>query len=297
MSNSKIIQSLKHIAFLFIGISAVLLTLAMLISYEPTTGYFPSASQLPLLAVIFSVLGAVCGSAWAFTAIPAKIAASPFYRPAALVSFIGFLLCGMLLLLHTQAYLSALFFFFAALYAFLSGTSAVRQSTILLAGFGFLTVIACALGNVYCYFDISLEMNAPVKVFLQTALLFSMIYYTGEVRFLLGREKKRFYLIIAFCALAASFPCAIAFLVAYLQGTLLRTDYLALSVCALGISISLLLRILFYTTPKKESTVTEDDTTTEQALSDSPEIPTLNSENTDSTTNADIEEQKETDEE
>ncbi len=300
MNKNITFKALKYTALSLICAGAVLLTVAMLTVYEPATSYFPPSTTLPLLAVLCTFLGAVCGGVAVFLGDCNNMIASPFSLPAALSSGIGFLLGGILLLLNATLPWSvptALFFFAAALYAFLSGTSYVKERSSFMAFLGFLTVIACALGNVYCYFDISLEMNAPVKIILQTALLFSMIYYTGEIRFLLGREKKRFYLILAFCALAANALSAFAFPITYFQGALARIDYFALSVSSLGMFLSLFARILFYTTRKKEFAVCDEDIC-EPVKADSDFPSTVNEEDISSSNDDDLtEKQKETDEE
>lgn len=255
MNKHQIFQLFKYTALALIGVSALLLTIAMLTVYEPNTSYFSANTPLPLLATLCALVGAACGIASALFITPAKTLSSPFFPSAAFFSCIGFLFGGILLLFNStrsQAPLTAFFFFIAALYSLLSAFASPKAANSVTVILGFLTVIACALGNVYCYFDVSLEMNAPVKIILQTALLFTMIYYTAEIRFLLAREKKRFYLALAFCALAASAMGAISVPIAYFSGALNRTDYFALSVVLLGVAFSLLLRILFYTHQKKE---------------------------------------------
>ena len=97
--------------------------------------------------------------------------------------------------------------------------------------------------NVYCYFDASLEMNAPVKVTVQTALLFTMLALTAELRFPLGRAKPRLYLILSWCAAAAlSLP---SFSILF-GGATERGDYRAFGAVTLGLFATVLLRLLCY---------------------------------------------------
>ncbi|MBE6589572.1 MAG: hypothetical protein E7643_05275 [Ruminococcaceae bacterium] len=202
---------LKYAALILIALGAILQTVSIFTAYEEHANYFQTGAVLPVLSVTCVILGALCGVLSALTPGSEATVHSPFsssYR--AIPASIGFLAGGILLLFnstHTWAFPTFLLFVCAALYSFLSETKSAPSLLVLL---GFVTVIACAVGNVYCYFDVSFEMNAPIKVMLQMSLLFSMIYYTGELRFLLAREKPRFYLILTYFALAANALCAIS---------------------------------------------------------------------------------------
>ena len=239
--------TLKLSALLLLFATANLQTIAMLTAYEPDTSYFSAGSPFPPLAVLCAVLAALCGIVHVCVSDASQINVAPFSLLASLISGTCFLLCGIILSLCSTlnwSLATALFFFLAAAYSFLSGSVFAKKYPAAVALLGFTAVIACALGNMYCYFDISLEMNAPAKVLVQTSLLFSMIYYTGEIRFLLGREKTRFYQILAFCTLAANVLCVTALPVAYFKGAFCRIDYLGLSIASLGVFLSILIRLL-----------------------------------------------------
>lgn len=302
LNDKKIPTILKYIAYALILLGAILQTVAMLTSYEAATHYFPVGAPLPILAFLSVLVGALCGVSSAILSDKQATAGSPFSSPyASIASCVGFLLGGILMLLTASDLLSliaALLLLFSALYAFLTGTSLVRKKPSAMVLLGFLVIAACAVGNVYCYFDVSLEMNAPVKTVLQMALLFSMLYFTGEIRFFLGREKKRLYLILSYCALAACALSAPSIPVSYFLGILPRYDYYALSVVTLGILVSIPLRLLAISCHREipHPEVTAD-------VSDAQEPPISDTESTHSPcpteheTSNDTEEQKETDEE
>ncbi len=303
--------ALKYAAYAAIFLGAILEVAAMLTAYEPTAHYFKADAPLPLLALISVTLGALCGIASALFSDKQSLTGTPFHSPvAALITCVGFLLGGVLMLLiasTTLSFLTSLLFLLSALYAFLGATSLATKKPSALALLGFLTVAACAVGNVYCYFDVSLEMNAPVKLAIQMALLFSMLYFTGELRFLLGRAKIRLYLILSYCAMAACALCALAIPVSYFRGILPRYDYYALSIVALGILVSIPWKIRALSLTRAIPTDSNEPTDTDENEGDADERDVAPSEEINSTPDSplpadapqdhDTEEQKETDEE
>jgi hypothetical protein len=80
-------------------------------------------------------------------------------------------------------------------------------------------------------------------VTVQTALLFTMLSLTAELRFPLGRAKPRLYLILSWCAAAAlSLP---SFSILF-GGATDRGDYRAFGAVTLGLFATVLLRLLCY---------------------------------------------------
>ena len=114
---------------------------------------------------------------------------------------------------------------------------------------GFFPPVACALLVCILYFDTSLEMNAPLKVTAQCALLPLMLYFTAELRYLLDRALPRLYLALALGSLALSSLCTLAVPVAVIAGFLDNANCLAAALVVLGVNITILFRLKRFLTP------------------------------------------------
>ena len=233
-----------------ITLAAVMQTAAIVIAYDPTANYFFVGTPLPYVAAALSVVGGILGILFALCHTPKNADAVPFSDSKAIVlpAAFCFAVCAILFFLSasgTLATAAAIVLLLAALYTILTTTPQATADATLFPILGFSTVIACALMNAYYYFDASMEMNAPVKVTVQTALLFAMLYYTAELRYLLNRRKPRLYLALAMLTLASAALSAIAIPVAFCIGRLSRMDYLAGAILTLGIAITVLLRVIF----------------------------------------------------
>lgn len=241
---------LKWTSFASAAIAAILQTVAMLISYEGKENYFLVGMPLPYLATAFTLLGMICGILFAALYESNNEKASPLdcHASFALPSTLGMLACAVLLFLFADGTLSiaaSAALLIAASYTLLSVTAVRKNHTTALILLGFSAVAACALMNGYYYFDATMEMNSPLKVTPQIALLFAMIYYTAELRYLLDRQKPRLYLALAMITLAASALPAVSIPVAFCAGIVTRTDYLAGALLSLGIAITVLLRVAY----------------------------------------------------
>ena len=109
-------------------------------------------------------------------------------------------------------------------------------------------------------------MNAPLKVTAQTALLFAMLAYTGEIRFLLGRAMPRLYLSLSLCALATSALCALPFSLCFVLGLTDRFDYAGVALMMGLISVTLIARILSLLPLQKSSSDAPADAPEENPL-------------------------------
>ena len=236
-------------------IAAILQMAAVLTAYDPEANYFLPGSPLPAIAIILAILGSLFGIVASILYRESNPSATLFSDKAlpALPLLIGSL-CGALLFLLAEgalAFLASVLLAATALYAFLSESRFRTVAPATVALLGFAPVLACAILTAHYYFDTSVEMNAPFKVLLQTALLFSMLYFTGELRFLLDCRHPRLHLALCVCTLAASACCSFALLPAFVTGITDRTDYLAGALAVLGIGITLILRALHLLTPAK----------------------------------------------
>lgn len=234
------------IAAVAILAATVLQSIAMLTVFEPKSHFFKIGAVLPTAALIAALLGSICGLVAALTKRePTPTAFSPrLYTaiPTALITLAAAILLpifasgtesSLALVLPTSAALVLM-----ALYTLLSACTSVREGHAgILAFLGFSAPLACALFNAYYYFDLSIEMNSPFKYCPQLALLFSMLYFLGEIRYLIGEPKPRLFSSLSACALAACGLCAIAFPVALFAGRIERFDYVTGAVLALGICV------------------------------------------------------------
>lgn len=245
-------QTLFRIALvctlLFAVAASILQALALLRSYSADSNYFAADAILPTVAAALALLCGVCGILAASLADRGSLR-SPLPDTAweNLPAGLGFAFCAFLLLFASNApqrLLTAILSLCALLYSFAFFKGNAKAAPRLLPVLGFFAVAACAMINVQCYFDSSLEMNAPVKVTVQVALLFAMIYYTAEIRYLLGRQKPRFYLALSVCTLAALSLPALSIPMAHAEQVLLKEDYLAFSLASLGLMITMIFRIL-----------------------------------------------------
>ena len=218
------------------------------------TNYFLAKSPLPTLATAFSILSCLLAIAaivlWKNEPIAVK---RPSGSLATFPAALGFLIGGTLMLLSNTeklTYVLPVFCFLAAIYnvAIIFVSEKLRAIVALI---GFSTVVACILFCGYYYFDTRLEMNAPLKVTVQVALLVSMVYFISELRTLLDMELPRVYLLSCALTVAITSLTAIPVPFAYLLGTFKpeaskfassyteqlfeHPEYLAGAVVALGI--------------------------------------------------------------
>lgn len=232
-------------------LAAALQSLAMLTAYAMDRNYFAASTPLPALAAILAILAGALGILSACLTEKEKLlhpVPDSFLIGIPAAAGLGY---GAYLLLSstssTLAIVTAVTMIGAAIYSLLLCEETASRFPRALTLLGFLAIAACTMINVYCYFDASLEMNAPIKVTVQTGLLFAMLYYTAEVRFLLGRAKPRLYLALSYCTVASLALAAVSVYVAHNNGIVERTDYYAFAIASLGILANVLLRLLCYT--------------------------------------------------
>ena len=246
--------------------ATILQTLAILLDYESKTNYFTGRFPLPLLAVIFAILAAIVGSVAALTTKLSALAENPFPRlPIPSLTAIGSILLAVAILTtkHTETNpiimpATVVFLILSAVYPILSGIPACRRHRTVTLLFGMAAVLSCILTNAYYYFDISVEMNAPLKTTLQVSLLFLMLYLTAELRYLLGTPQPRLYLALAAWAIPFALISAIPLPFALFTGKLTRLDYVAGGLLMLCASVTICHRIaVLYRSEKPVDTAAE----------------------------------------
>ena len=264
MSRKSSIDLLTYITHAGAGTATLLSAAATAFSYDRDTNYFTTDSILFPLATVVAILAFALAIATALiTPKENLVASSPFGADlvVALPAAIGFGIGAIFLALEFAKSNSSLFLV-AAVLLLLSAAHVLLCETERKTSFlGFFPPVACALLIAILYFDISLEMNAPMKVTAQSALLPMMLYFTAELRYLLDRELPRLYLALALGSIAAASLCALAAPIAYLMGVLENTNCLASSLVVIGTNITILLKLKRYLqpTPSPENNTKETD--------------------------------------
>lgn len=258
----RILPPLQWCSLLFAAFAAILQTLAMLFCYEKEINHFSQGSILPILALVCFGLSIVAGIIAALITPKAELAHTVFSskRNFPLPAF-GFALLTDILLfclistaidlwqiaptgeIFLQSFLSTNnkiavpaipFLILAVIYYFLLAIPAQRKKETLVTLLGFGAVASCMLLTIYLYFDMSVLMTAPAKTFLQAGLLSAMIFITGELRYLLGRQIPRLFSVCATLLLATGSISAISIPIAFFCQKLPRADYLACSLLLLS---------------------------------------------------------------
>lgn len=232
--------------------AALLVSAAVAFFYDKGTNYFVPDALLFRFAVIFAFLAFAAAIANAII-IPKDTltSRSPFGANllVALPASLGFAVGGIFLTLNfiqSKSYL--------ALAAAVALLLSMLHTLFCEAGYrikalGFFPPVACALLVCILYFDASMEMNAPLKVAAQCALLPLMLYFTAELRYLLDCALPRLYLALALGSVALSSLCTLAIPVAIVAGFLDNASCLTAALVVLGANITVLFRLKRFLTP------------------------------------------------
>ena len=244
--------------------AAFFMVLGVLLCYEKGTNYFEPTAILPILAVIWAILG--FAAALLFAILVPKEEIDPFSPFAAglltsLPAALGFGTGAVLVITVFLKNQSTLFLITALLLLASAAHVLLSKNDRTGAVLGFVPPVACALVIAVLYFDASLEMNAPLKVAVQTALLPLMLYFTAELRYFLGRKLPRLYFALALIFLALASLCVLAVPAAIIAGNLQNTACLAAALTVAGnlITIFLKLKRYFAPAPSPENDTKETD--------------------------------------
>ena len=244
MNKPKIAKILRIALLAGIPVAALLQELALLLSYDVDANYFVANAPLPVLAnVLTGVLFAVAIFSALIDEKPLA-ESSPFGTQIwmAIPAALGFAIAGIFFavdfFLNNKALslVAAILLLLSVAHVLLSETN--RRIALL----GFFPPLACACLVCILYFDTSLEMNAPLKVAVQCALLPLMLYFTTELRYLLDREVPRLYKALALASLAVSSLCILTVPAASITGRLENTYCLIAAIAVIGINATVALR-------------------------------------------------------
>lgn len=289
MKKNILVTALYCLCACAILVALVLQCVAMTAFLSPDSHYFVRGAWLSqflsgnpwaILAAAFSIVGVLLGilAACLTPTIPAS--ASPFGTKlgfglgASLPSAISFAVVGLLLpfdgIGNPMLRIAAAFVCFASsVYCVLCAFPAFRvRHADKIALLGFCAPIACALLNVHYYFDLQMEMNAPIKTLVQAPLLLAMLYYIGELRFLIDRQKPRALIAAALCTASLSALCAPAYFLAYFIQNMNDGGYVLGAALALGISCTAILRAasLLQSLTTRTPAPSDNDTAQEEAV-------------------------------
>lgn len=261
-------------------IAAVLSAIAFATQFDaPNSNYFQRGAILPTVACSFSVI-AVLTAVLSLVCLFPKNSFSAETMPmprAAIPSAIGFLLCAIFLSLgivqngeSTMRVVALALALISIGYECLVPFADLNRKTVrdraVPLGFApiFCLIFLCAI----LYFDRSIEMNAPLKVYLTLGLLTALLSCTNELRFLLGSAMPRLCFLLLSCTVATGALTIFAIPTALCVGIAVRADYLA-AVCAVwGCTLSAGLRLyaLAQSKPQSASTLPTAQTNTEEDL-------------------------------
>lgn len=250
-SNIRLSSDLRTAFAVCSALAAILQTLAVLISYDPTANYFQRGAILPTLAVSLAIAGTVCGTLAARMTDTTTLNDSPFSESIVIpYAAIGFLLTAIVLPFNaptermTLTLVTSVFLVLAALFHIFLCIPSIRQKHATALSFlGYAAILGCILAMAYFYFDVSVEMNAPLKVAVQTGLITSMLGYVGELRYLLEKPMPRMYLTVLSWAISLGSLSAIAVPVAMIAKKLPRIDYASGALLVLCIVTTQILRM------------------------------------------------------
>jgi hypothetical protein len=212
------------------------------------------------------IMGIVVAVLSALIAPKPLAASSPFGKQIwiAIPAALGFSISGIFLLFDffvgrgILSFVGAVVLLLSAIHLLLSETD--RKLTPL----GYFPPLACASLVCILYFDASMEMNAPLKVAVQCALLPLMLYFTAELRYLLGRELPRLFSALALGSLAVSSLCILTVPVASIMGTLNNAYCLIAAIAVIGINATVALRQWRYLQAPAPDTPSPDENDTKE---------------------------------
>ena len=266
MNKQQIAKILRIVLLAGIPAAALLQEIAVLISYDKGTHYFVANAPMPILANILTAVLFVVAVLSALIAPKPLLASSPFGKQIwiAIPAALGFSISGIFLLFDffvgrgILSFVGAVVLLLSAIHLLLSETD--RKLTPL----AYFPPLACASLVCILYFDASMEMNAPLKVAVQCALLPLMLYFTAELRYLLGRELPRLFSAMALGSLAVSSLCILTVPVASIMGTLNNAYCLIAAIAVIGINATVALRQWRYLQAPAPDTPSPDENDTKE---------------------------------
>ena len=244
---SKNLKVWLYASFILTGLAVVLLTVALFTDYDTSSGYFKTS----ILYSIFKGAGIVICALAALTIITTPKGelngdaplSAPVALPSAFLALTFF--CGGMILLGALLGLSmvrntftgiatadptllgvgALFSFISAVYFILNCFPQDGKLNERHALFGFSVPIAVAIYLSISYFDLSVSMNAPIKLLTQLSLIFFMIWMLYELRVPLNKPMPRLYFAFGIIALFFAGAASVPYIIGIVAGIIKAPAY------------------------------------------------------------------------
>ena len=189
-------------AMAFALVGTIILLIAFGTAFDPlVSNYFSNGSALPVLSAVCLVLSIGLGIAGAVFAQknPEELNAPALPSFATAPAAFGALGSAVWMLIAGKAWLGVLILLTSVFFT-LEFCSIAKFYGKALLWLGFAAIAAPIAYNALCYFDMTVEMNAPVKVLLQMALLSAMLFITAECRLLSKRfDRVLIPILTTFC--------------------------------------------------------------------------------------------------
>ncbi len=222
---------LYRISLWLSGIAAILQAVAMFVCYESGSNYFKAGAILPTVALGVVLASALFGTVSVILTKRESLQESIFPASSrlnpALLGFFGAFLMFLFFAANLLSAVAALMLLFGAVYCALVCLPKPRRGVNRPALCAMIGIIGLLLVAAYYYFDKSVEMNSPIKTYLQVSVLFAMLYFTSEVRYLLGKPSPKLFLLLSQWLLAASALVSVSLPIAFLYNKVRRMDYAA----------------------------------------------------------------------
>lgn len=277
MKQKKSTKILYAIWFASAILAAILTAVAIFTDYDEKANYFLKEAPVLIAALICAAVSLISGIAAAISVDVASIRKSPFpKRPVFLPTAFGYamMIIALVFTVYTLSQqekpvsglptvvFTVISLVLALYYSILSGQpEQIDRKPTQTAGFGLFAILAPLCINVHFYFDVLVEMNAPLKLFLQIALLLAMLYYTSELRYLLKKPTPRLFLMLSAATVSVGSLCALSLFAALIASHLSRLDYIAGAIVVICVMITALIRMASLFSP--EPILTNDEPNSE----------------------------------
>ena len=260
-------------------LATLLMLIAFATAYDPgVSNYFALGNPLPILASVAALLVIACGIAASIVAKRLSEPFSPLPAPssATFPAALGALGSSVLLFvfknrfpakLQTAATVSAILFLLAAVFFLLAALRIAEKHAFSILWAGFAAIIAPIVLNAVYYFDMTVEMNAPVKVLAQMGLLAAMLCVTVEIRALIGRTNPSLTPVLLSFALSLCCLSSLPLIFAAIAGKVFSGAYIAAVPFLLGVGLTAGIRMCgMIFTGKSESPVSEPENTDHESF-------------------------------
>ena len=253
-------------------ISVAFRTAAILVDFDPRTGYFEGKALVNIASAIV-VCGSIALFTYAFVGAKQEKLIATFTTPSTYVPS-GALVTALIFFavksyerikdfdiiiegaspkenllyftsnipLYIAAALAPLAII-ASVYFILNATVEERAS-VARATFGIGTVVFFAIYATFLYFDTTLAINAPNKIVDQMAFVFAALFFLYEIRISLGRECWHLYITFGFIAAALSAYSSIPSILLYFREDAVASHSIQENVLLLCVFIFVLSRVI-----------------------------------------------------